>query len=161
RVGVRFRHGGAAPSRRHRRARGRRGGAGLEWIRGRSDPPSKPACAASLSSRTWHGSPCRRAPEIIMRGKAYMKRTTRMLIPSAISIAMLATPTFAQVVSDTSRESQQDETQSKVTELSGVMVVAQRASRVSNGATNLDLDIKDTPQSISVVTREQMDQFGA
>ncbi len=42
-----------------------------------------------------------------------------------------------------------------------VLVVAQRADRVSNGATNLDLDIKDTPQSISVVTTEQMEQFGA
>jgi len=47
------------------------------------------------------------------------------------------------------------------TELDTVLVVAQRANRVSNGATNLDLDIKDTPQSISVVSREQMEQFGA
>ena len=46
-------------------------------------------------------------------------------------------------------------------ELDAVLVVAQRASRVSNGATHLDLDIKETPQSISVVTREQMQQFGA
>lgn len=37
---------------------------------------------------------------------------------------------------------------------------SQRAERVSNGATNLDLSIKDTPQSISVVSREQMQQFG-
>ncbi len=47
------------------------------------------------------------------------------------------------------------------TELDAVMVVAQRANRVSNGATNLDLDIKDTPQSISVVSGEHMRQFGA
>ena len=47
------------------------------------------------------------------------------------------------------------------TELDAVMVVAQRANRVSNGATNLDLDIKDTPQSISVVSSEHMQQFGA
>jgi len=46
-------------------------------------------------------------------------------------------------------------------ELDRILVVGQRASRVSNGATNLDLDIKETPQSISVLTREQMDQFGA
>ncbi len=46
-------------------------------------------------------------------------------------------------------------------ELDTVLVLAQRASRVSNGAINLDLAIKDTPQSISVVTREQMQQFGA
>ena len=47
------------------------------------------------------------------------------------------------------------------TDLDAVLVVAQRASRVSNGATNLDLAIKDTPQSISVVSSEQMRQFGA
>ena len=47
------------------------------------------------------------------------------------------------------------------TELDAVLVVAQRASRVSNGATNLDLAIKDTPQSISVVSSEQMRLFGA
>ena len=45
--------------------------------------------------------------------------------------------------------------------MSEVLVVAQRARRVSSGATNLDLDIKDTPQSISLVTQEQMQQFGA
>ncbi|MFT3763665.1 MAG: TonB-dependent siderophore receptor [Pseudoxanthomonas sp.] len=47
------------------------------------------------------------------------------------------------------------------TELDAVRVVAQRADRVSNGATNLDLAIKDTPQSISVVTAAQMQDFGA
>jgi outer membrane receptor for ferric coprogen and ferric-rhodotorulic acid len=49
----------------------------------------------------------------------------------------------------------------EATELDGILVVAQRASRVSNGATNLDLEIKETPQSISVVNQEQMEQFGA
>ena len=47
------------------------------------------------------------------------------------------------------------------TALEEVLVVAQRANRVSTGATNLNLEIKDTPQSISVVNREQMEQFGA
>lgn len=45
-------------------------------------------------------------------------------------------------------------------DLDTVLVVGQRANRVSNGATNLDLTIKDTPQSISVVGSEQMTQFG-
>lgn len=49
----------------------------------------------------------------------------------------------------------------RATELEEVMVVAQRARRVSSGATNLDMEIKETPQSISVVTEEQMQQFGA
>jgi len=51
-------------------------------------------------------------------------------------------------------------TPASATELDSVLVVTQRAERVSNGATNLDLDIKDTPQSISVVSNEQMQQFG-
>lgn len=46
------------------------------------------------------------------------------------------------------------------TDLDAVLVVGQRANRVSNGATNLDLAIKETPQSISVVSSEQMEQFG-
>ena len=46
------------------------------------------------------------------------------------------------------------------TDLDTVLVVGQRANRVSNGATNLDLAIKETPQSISVVSSEQMQQFG-
>ncbi|WP_066097758.1 TonB-dependent siderophore receptor [Xanthomonas massiliensis] len=50
---------------------------------------------------------------------------------------------------------------SPATELDKVLVVAQRAERVSNGATNLDLTLKDTPQSISTVSQEQMQQFGA
>lgn len=45
--------------------------------------------------------------------------------------------------------------------LETVLVVAQRENRVSSGATNLNLDIKDTPQSITVVTQQQMQQFGA
>ncbi len=47
------------------------------------------------------------------------------------------------------------------TELDAVLVVAQRASRASSGATNLDLEIRETPQSISVVSSEQMRAFGA
>jgi outer membrane receptor for ferric coprogen and ferric-rhodotorulic acid len=47
------------------------------------------------------------------------------------------------------------------TTLDTVLVVAQRAERSSSGATNLDISLKDTPQSISVVTDEQMRQFDA
>ena len=50
---------------------------------------------------------------------------------------------------------------SKAVELGAVRVVAQRADRVSSGATNLDLAIKDTPQSISVVSSQEMQEFGA
>ncbi|MBL8267535.1 TonB-dependent siderophore receptor, partial [Steroidobacter sp.] len=49
----------------------------------------------------------------------------------------------------------------RATELEEVLVVAQRANRVSTGATNLKLEIKDTPQSVSVINQVEMDQFGA
>lgn len=42
-----------------------------------------------------------------------------------------------------------------------VLITAQREARTSRGATGLDLDIKETPQSISVVTSELMDNYGA
>jgi outer membrane receptor for ferric coprogen and ferric-rhodotorulic acid len=45
--------------------------------------------------------------------------------------------------------------------LETVLITAKRDDRVSKGATGLNMDIADTPQSISVVTREQMDNFGA
>lgn len=45
--------------------------------------------------------------------------------------------------------------------LETVLITAKRDDRVSKGAVGLDLDIAETPQSISVVTGEQMDKFGA
>lgn len=45
--------------------------------------------------------------------------------------------------------------------LEAVLVTAKRADRVSKGATGLNLAIEETPQSISVVTSEQMEKFGA
>lgn len=47
------------------------------------------------------------------------------------------------------------------TDLDSIRVLGQRANRVSNGATNLDLSIRETPQSISLVSSEQMREFGA
>jgi len=42
-----------------------------------------------------------------------------------------------------------------------VLITATRAERVSKGATGLNLDIGETPQSISVVTADLMENFGA
>lgn len=42
-----------------------------------------------------------------------------------------------------------------------ILIVGLRENRVSEGATGLMMDIKSTPQSISLVTREMMDSFGA
>ncbi len=68
---------------------------------------------------------------------------------------LAAVPVHAQTT-DTSATTDTD-----AADLAPVLVVAQRAERVSSGATNLDLAIKDTPQSISVVSNEQMEQFDA
>lgn len=45
--------------------------------------------------------------------------------------------------------------------LDPVLITAQRAARTSAGATGLTLDLMDTPQSIGVITTEQMRDFGA
>jgi outer membrane receptor for ferric coprogen and ferric-rhodotorulic acid len=42
-----------------------------------------------------------------------------------------------------------------------VLIVGKRVKRVSKGATGLALDIKSTPQSISILSAEQIQQFGA
>lgn len=46
-------------------------------------------------------------------------------------------------------------------DLDTVLITSRRDERRSSGATGLDLDIKDTPQSISVVTAAQMQDYGA
>ena len=75
------------------------------------------------------------------------------------AISLLAVGLFA-ALNGHAQTSETTDSQS-ATDLDRVLVVGQRASRVSNGATNLDLDVKETPQSISVVSKEQMEQFGA
>jgi outer membrane receptor for ferric coprogen and ferric-rhodotorulic acid len=45
--------------------------------------------------------------------------------------------------------------------LDKVVVTAKRENRVSKGATNLPLEIKDTPQSISTIDKETLRDFGA
>lgn len=69
-----------------------------------------------------------------------------------LALAGVSGATLAQEAADDATPSARD--------LDAVLVVGQRANRVSNGATNLDLTIKETPQSISVVSSEQMAQFG-
>src|SRR5690606_3398987 len=45
--------------------------------------------------------------------------------------------------------------------LEEVLIIGIRDNRVSKGATGLELAIKDTPQSISVVSRQQMEAYAA
>ena len=44
-------------------------------------------------------------------------------------------------------------------DLEYVLVTAKRAERISRGATGLDLDVTETPQSISIISQEQMSAF--
>lgn len=46
-------------------------------------------------------------------------------------------------------------------EISSVVIKAKRAHRVSKGATNLPMEVKDTPQSISTLDKETLRDFGA
>jgi outer-membrane receptor for ferric coprogen and ferric-rhodotorulic acid len=41
-----------------------------------------------------------------------------------------------------------------------VHIISVRENRTSKGATGLSLDIKETPQSISIVSRDLMDSYG-
>ncbi|HEY8534824.1 MAG TPA: TonB-dependent receptor plug domain-containing protein, partial [Vicinamibacterales bacterium] len=42
-----------------------------------------------------------------------------------------------------------------------ILITTQRDDRISRGATGLNLGIRETPQSISLVTADQMTRFGA
>src|SRR5690606_30700085 len=90
-----------------------------------------------------------RARTAVVRGSSLV--TGRLAAALALALAWLPGVALS---------APQDAGGDTATDLDAVLVVAQRASRVSNGATNLDLAIKDTPQSISVVSSEQMRQFG-
>ncbi len=79
-------------------------------------------------------------------------------LPAALAAALLSA---SGVVMGSPQAATPSTASSSATDLDAVLVVGQRANRVSNGATNLDLAIKETPQSISVVSSEQMAQFGA
>ncbi|MDZ7856956.1 TonB-dependent siderophore receptor [Sphaerotilus sp.] len=46
-------------------------------------------------------------------------------------------------------------------ELSTVVITAKRENRVSKGATNLPMAVKDTPQSISTIDKDTLRDFGA
>ncbi len=68
----------------------------------------------------------------------------------ALSLLTSQSFTFAQELGHPAAGSEIDE----------IYLVGVRENRVSKGATGLSLDIKDTPQSISIVGRELMDSFG-
>ena len=73
---------------------------------------------------------------------------TRVPQRSALALACAAllaplAPTWAQ---DSSTQS--------------VVITAKRANRISSGATGLPLEVKDTPQSISILSQQELSDFG-
>lgn len=90
--------------------------------------------------------------------------TRKTFMPNALRAAIcfaLASGPLVALAAPQDAAGAQPSGEVTATDLDTVLVRGQRANRVSNGATNLDLAIKETPQSISVVSNEQMIQFGA
>ena len=73
--------------------------------------------------------------------------------PLALAVVGLALSTPLTAVAD--------ESETDVVELDTYIVTAVRENRISTGATGLPLEIKDTPQSISVIGAEEMLEYGA
>jgi len=96
----------------------------------------------------------------VAAGPSLSSRFTVRALKSAISLALIASPGALLAAPQATNADAAGVENDTATQLDAVRVVSQRANRVSNGATNLDLDIKETPQSISVVSAEQMRQFG-
>lgn len=87
-----------------------------------------------------------------------MKSKYKTLIPSACALACLAVleDARAQVQAEPAAAPQPQEAT-----LPKVVVTAKRERRISKGATNLPLEIKDTPQSISTIDKETLRDFSA
>lgn len=93
-------------------------------------------------------------------GKPLPSRISATTLKLAIGVALASGSSLALAAPQGAVPDASPDKNDTATQLDTVRVVSQRASRVSNGATNLDLDIKETPQSISLVSSEQMQQFG-
>lgn len=75
---------------------------------------------------------------------------TRCLLTSMLSV----TSALAQAQTQTQTADSSD------APLETVLITAQREARTSKGATGLEMSLADTPQSITVVDRETLDDFG-
>ena len=96
-----------------------------------------------------------RPARVRLADPALRASTLRSAILLALPLMFAAAPGLASAQDATGTAA------SAATDLDAIRVVGQRANRVSNGATNLDLSIRETPQSITVVSSEQMRRFGA
>ncbi|WP_303747653.1 TonB-dependent siderophore receptor [Stenotrophomonas pigmentata] len=93
-------------------------------------------------------------------GNPFLFRNARTRLQAAICLVLASSCGIAMAAPQSASGAASGAENDTATQLDTVRVVSQRANRVSNGATNLDLDIKETPQSISLVSAEQMQQFG-
>ena len=93
-------------------------------------------------------------------GSSFPFRSAGNRLKAAICLALASSCGAAMAAPQSTTAAASGTENDTATQLDTVRVVSQRANRVSNGATNLDLDIKETPQSISLVSGEQMQQFG-
>lgn len=87
-----------------------------------------------------------------------MKNNPALVTLSACALACLVTLEEARAQSQVTAPA---ESRPQETTLQKVTVTAKRERRVSKGATNLPLEIKDTPQSISTIDKETLRDFGA
>ena len=77
------------------------------------------------------------------------------LIPAALAHAQSAPATTAPAPQAPSAAATQEP------ELATVVIRTKRENRVSKGATNLPMEVKDTPQSISTIDKDTLRDFGA
>ncbi len=85
----------------------------------------------------------------------------KKIVKTACALAACAAwgPAFAQDAAPAPAPAASDANASAPAQ--NVVVTAKRANRVSKGATGLDMEIKDTPQTISTIDAQDMSDFGA
>lgn len=75
----------------------------------------------------------------------------------AVCTALMAGAATHSLAEEAGSEAEQQ----SMSELQAINVVSTRENRISSGATNLPLEIKETPQSISIIDQDTMEDFGA
>lgn len=81
--------------------------------------------------------------------------------PVAIAAALLASGLLTSLPAQAQAPAATDAPTTQEPELGTVVIKAKRENRVSKGATNLPMEVKDTPQSISTIDKETLRDFGA
>ena len=76
-------------------------------------------------------------------------------------LSLFALTPIAFALSVNAQTSQNDTTEVKETDVEKIRIVGVRQNRVSRGATGLSMEISDTPQSISILSEDLMQSFGA